>query len=248
MPFTRWERNAVSGRLMVGILVAGLTMGGTIWAQPASTPNPQGTDDRRTGAQGPDAKQNDAGSPGDEKNEAPRGGAPYPEIGGISNDIPDGYDIVRVGSQEYVFHEGIFYTRELQGFKVVAPPKDAVIRRLPVGFETLIVDGITYFVFADVYYNRTTGGYVVVDSLPDAEFLQGMAVDEKGKSLAVDVDMLNVRSGPGVEHPVVSQLQMGDVVTVQGTFDEWYYVALPDGSYGWLLSKLTRLMPSDPKE
>jgi N-acetylmuramoyl-L-alanine amidase len=67
-----------------------------------------------------------------------------------------------------------------------------------------------------------------------------MTTNENGKSLSVNVDSLNVRSGPGVDYPVTTQVRMGDALTVQGTSDDWYYVSLPDGSNGWVLSKFTR--------
>lgn len=247
MPFTRWNRNTTLCRFVVGTMIVGLIMSGTIWAQPMSMPNPQGPDGRKPEDQRADIPNKDTRRPGDPKSEAPRGGAPYPAIGKMFHDIPGGYDVVRMGPQEYIFYEGIFYIQDPLGFKVVAPPKGVVIGRLPVGFETLIVADITYFVFADVYYSRAPGGYIVVNAPPEMAVSQEMKTDEMGKALTVDVDLLNVRSGPGVDFPVASQVKRGDALTIQGTSGEWYYVALPDGSHGWVLSEFTRPMSSGAK-
>lgn len=169
----------------------------------------------------------------------------YPPIGELSADLPEGYDVVRMGADEFVFHEGVFYTKDDQGFKVVAAPIDVVIRRLPVGFETFMVDDNTYFSYAGVYYNRATAGYVVVEPPPGMASSPAMATNENGKSLVVDVDSVNVRSGPGVDYPVVTQARTEDTLTVRGTSGDWYYVSLPDGSDGWVLSKFTRPVSSE---
>lgn len=248
MTFSRWNRNTVLRQLIVGSLIVGLTMGGSVFAQPMQGPNAQRPEDQRPDAQTPQKKE--VKKQGVQKTEAPKGGGPYPAVGKVFLNMPGSYDVVRSGPDEYYFHEGIFYTRAPQGFKVVTPPRGCLVARLPVGFETLIVAGVTYFLYAGVYYNRAATGYVVVDAPGPTVVVQETVPTvpgEIGKALTVDVDLLNVRGGPGTNHPVVSQVRSGDTLTIQGTSDEWYYVQLPNGSYGWVMAKYTRSILPDAK-
>lgn len=247
MTLTHWKRSTLLRQLIVGALVVGLTMGGTVFAQPMQQmPNAQGPEGQRPEDQKPDAQKaqkKEVQKPGVQKAAAPKSGGPYPAVGKISPNMPGSYDVVRSGPDEFYFHEGVFYARDPQGFKVVSPPRGIVIGRLPVGFETLIVAGVTYFLYAGVYYNQAAAGYVVVDA-PSAQTVVVQEAAATGKLLTVDVELLNVRSGPGVNHSVVSRVHLGDKLTVEGTADEWYYVQLSDGSYGWVMSKYTKpVMP-----
>ena len=39
--------------------------------------------------------------------------------------------------------------------------------------------------------------------------------------------------GPGLSHPVLATAYMGKTLIVSGTAPGWYYVHLPDITYGW---------------
>lgn len=164
----------------------------------------------------------------------------YPQPGTIYRKVPPGHRVVRAGNHQFLYNAGIFYRRCPKGFAVVSPPRGVVVHHLPVGFETLIVAGITTFLFAGVYYHRAASGYVVVDAPPEAPTPRPIAPDTNGRALAVDVSLLNVRSGPGMSHPVVSQVRRGDRLDVLGTSPGWVYVRLPDGAFGWVMSSYTR--------
>ena len=47
-------------------------------------------------------------------------------------------------------------------------------------------------------------------------------------------DRINVRGGPGTQHPVVTQLDQGTIVRVIGQRDEWYLVVLDGGTTAWI--------------
>lgn len=239
------KQKTMMSRVIIWALVAGLTMGGTLWAQPMQ--NAQHPGGQKSGGQQPDDPKKDSRKPGGQEKGTPKGGLSYPTIGRIDPAISGKYDVVRSGSNEYVFYLGVFYTRTPHGFKVMPPPKGCVVSRLPVGFETLVVAGITYFLYAGVYYNSAAAGYVVVDAPAQTVVVQETVADGIGTALVVDVDLLNVRSGPGMNHTVVSNVRSGDTLTVQGTSGQWYYVQLPDGSYGWVMAKFTRSMPPEAK-
>ena len=159
----------------------------------------------------------------------------YPKPGHVSRQLPQGHQSVRMGPDQYYFHKGVYYHREPKGFRVVTPPKGLVIERLPLGFETLIVAGITYFVLAGIFYQKTDNGYVVVDE-PD-----GPETSTSNPTvLIVTVNLLNVRSGPGMEHPVIGQVGQGTQLVIQGNATGWYYVRLPNKTNGWVMADYTR--------
>lgn len=194
---TRWRN------LTIGVLILGLSMGGTAWADPHTR----------------------------------RHAKSYPPQGRIYKEIPAERRPVYVGKDRYYFHSGIYYRQDPRGYRVVRPPRGTVIHHMPLGVETLIVAGITYFLLAGIYYQKAPTGYVVVDAPPETS---AVVDGGSGALLAVDVAMLNVRSGPGMDHPVVGQVRLGQHLVVEGSSTGWFYVRLPDGSFGWVMAKFTR--------
>lgn len=167
----------------------------------------------------------------------------YPEPGRFYRAIPRDHRVVHVGPKKYFYHGGIYYRHGNNGFMVVRPPRGVVIAHLPVGFETLVVAGVTYFLFAGVYYQQTPSGYVVVDEPAAPEAMPATG----GQTLSVDVEILNVRSGPGMNHGVINQVHLGDRLVIQDTSPGWCYVQLPDGSFGWVMRKYTHLLVPEAK-
>lgn len=55
----------------------------------------------------------------------------------------------------------------------------------------------------------------------------------RGK-VSVTADTLNVRTGPGVNYPVVSRVHRGIILILKGRTSKWLYVLLPTGHYGWV--------------
>lgn len=52
--------------------------------------------------------------------------------------------------------------------------------------------------------------------------------------VAVDVDVLRLRSGPGTDHEIINRLQYGTVLTVLREDQEWLCVKTADGQIGWV--------------
>lgn len=50
----------------------------------------------------------------------------------------------------------------------------------------------------------------------------------------VNGNRVNVRTGPGTNYPVITQVNMGDVVTLRDQAFGWYKVTLQDGTTGWI--------------
>ena len=52
----------------------------------------------------------------------------------------------------------------------------------------------------------------------------------------VNVDRLNVRTGPGINYPRVGSVELGEVVEIEGVNDDWWRITYPSsrGDYGWV--------------
>jgi hypothetical protein len=56
----------------------------------------------------------------------------------------------------YLYHDGVFYSRNAQGeYVVIVPPAGALVDSLPDDFETLTIDGNEYYMVDDTIYGLT---------------------------------------------------------------------------------------------
>ncbi|WP_319524068.1 DUF6515 family protein [uncultured Desulfosarcina sp.] len=164
--------------------------------------------------------------------------------GEVLRKMPPDHRTVNVGNSRYYFHGGAFYQQRPGGFFPVHAPVGAVIFSLPVGAMALLVGGITYYLYNDVYYRRASQGYVVVEQPSEVVVVKKTSPvvpsqQTAGETVTITAALLNVRSGPGLNFPVVRQLRQGETVTVNGYAPEWLYVKLIDGSFGWVMLKFT---------
>lgn len=53
----------------------------------------------------------------------------------------------------------------------------------------------------------------------------------------VTAPLLNVRSGPGKGFKVLYQVSRGSILEIRGNAPGWYYVRLPNGQYGWVMTQ-----------
>ncbi len=54
------------------------------------------------------------------------------------------------------------------------------------------------------------------------------------RSVAVNVEILRLRSGPGIEHDILDRLPRGMVLEVSGNQNEWLKITTPDQKKGWV--------------
>jgi len=170
------------------------------------------------------------------------GGAVAPRHGTVIVDLPAGHRTVYVGRSRYFYRSGVFYRPGPSGYVVVRAPIGAVIAAPPAGCRTVLVGGATYYDYNGDYYQNTSGGYVVVQAPPVAPAAPATA----GQRVSVTAHTLNVRSGPGMGHPVIEQVRQGIVLTVQGTAPGWLYVRTPSGKLGWVSGQYTVPFVSGP--
>jgi uncharacterized protein YgiM (DUF1202 family) len=155
------------------------------------------------------------------------------------HELPHGHGVVHIGHDEYFVHEGHFYQRHPEGFVVVRPPIGAVVATLPVGFVSVAIGGAPYFVANGVYYRHGPHGYVIVETPPGAI----VAAAPLPPSVVVQASALNVRSGPSAGAPVIAVVPSGQQLLVQGAQPGWYFVQLPNGQHGWVMSAYTIPVP-----
>jgi hypothetical protein len=165
----------------------------------------------------------------------------YPPHGHRIKVLPPGHRPIHFGPSFYFFTDGIFYRQAIDGYEVVIAPVGAIVPLLPAAAVLITIGALSYYTYADVYYQKVPEGYMVVAppvSPPQSE----KAIAWEGDQIRVTVPVLNVRSGPGEEHPTIKELHEGDILVVQSSSSEWYYVKLPDNSFGWVMVKFTTLV------
>jgi uncharacterized protein YgiM (DUF1202 family) len=158
-----------------------------------------------------------------------------PRHGEVFVNLPAGHRTVYVGRSRYFYGSGVFYRHGPSGYVVVRAPIGAVIAAPPASCRTVVVGGATYYDYNGDYYQNAPAGYVVVQSPPVVPQPPSIA----GQRVSVKAHTLNVRSGPGMGHPVIEQVRQGIVLAVQGTAPGWLYVRTPSGRFGWVSGKYT---------
>lgn len=165
-----------------------------------------------------------------------KGGVVYqgPRHGKVVRHLPPGHRPAWVGKKKYFYHGGAFYKRGPCGYVVVRPPRGAVVVSLPMGYRHWVAGGVSYYNWGNVYYRRVPAGYQVTEPP-----VQAPPAYMGGERVWVNIPVLNVRSGPGVDHRVVRQVNQGDELFVQDEIPGWLYVQLPDGRFGWVMTEYT---------
>jgi len=160
--------------------------------------------------------------------------------------LPPGSQRVRHRGDDYYCHRGRFYRHGPKGYFWVRPPIGIISYSLPAAAVTVLIGGLPYYVYDDVYYRRVPAGYQVVQvpgRTTPAMRSPNIPVNPEvsGAQVVVATKILNVRSGPGINHGVLTQTYMGNVLIVQGSSADWYYVRLPDNTYGWVMKAFVNM-------
>ena len=160
----------------------------------------------------------------------------------ISPLLPLGFALLTIAGLEYYYHQGRYYRHTENRYVVAPPPVGAVIVNLPAGHVSFWSDGVQYFYYGNAYYKKAPRGYIVVDppytgsSKPPVDYQSATpAIDE----VKVIPPMLNVRSGPGTDNAITFQVPQGTTLEIHGTAQQWLFVKLPTGDFGWVMKKFT---------
>jgi len=158
--------------------------------------------------------------------------------------LPKGHRSVWVGRNRYYYHGGAFYRKGPSGYLMVGGPIGAVVLSIPVGSRAVVVGGLTYYVYGGVYYRRVHTGYLVVETPAETVAVKEVSpvkpsVEKAGEKVSVTATLLNVRSGPGMDFPVIQQVHEGEQLNIHGYAPDWLYVKLPTGEFGWVMLRHT---------
>lgn len=181
----------------------------------------------------------------------------YPRPGFRIHVLPRAYLALQVGALTYFFLDGIFYRPDVNGYVVVPAPVGATVTTLPANATYFTHNGTVYYTYAGVYYQKVDGGYMVVakpqgtietvvQTTTTTTVKDDSAIAREGDLVRVTATALNVRSGPGKKHDIVTQVRRGDLLRVQAANTQWYYVLLEDGSLGWVMIKYTTRVAAQP--
>lgn len=158
------------------------------------------------------------------------------------------FELIVVGTQHLFFRNGAFYHKGPAGYVPVAAPEGAIIPSLPHGYGIRIIDDAKYYYFNGVYYVQVPDGYMVVAPhvLIGAGEEDGVEIEKLKGKVSVAVDMLNVRSGPGMKYAVVFLAYRGEILKIYHESEGWLYVELPSGKLGWVDKKFTGFLKATP--
>jgi Family of unknown function (DUF6515)/Bacterial SH3 domain len=150
----------------------------------------------------------------------------------IVKTLPHGSRTLVINRERYHVHNGRYYRYTPRGYLLVRPPLGFIIADLPFGNFRVAFGGLDYFVWDNVFYRHTLRGYEVVATPAGYE-------ETDYGPIRVESALLNIRTGPGLGYEVIGRLQQGDLLVVTAVSPDWYYVLLPNGEYGWIMSRHT---------
>lgn len=161
-------------------------------------------------------------------------GAPNVKYGKFINVLPAGHRVVTVGKVRYHYRHGVFYKHRGKKWIVVRPPIGAVVAVLTAAAVLVTVSGTPYYLCEGTYYKKVPAGYKVVE-VPSSSVTTPVA----GQKVRVTVHLLNLRLRPGKKHNVIQQIPERSILTVKGNAPGWLYVALDNGTMGWVMEACT---------
>ncbi|MFA5144463.1 MAG: DUF6515 family protein [Candidatus Omnitrophota bacterium] len=78
-----------------------------------------------------------------------------------------GPENIELRQERYRYHDGRFYRPIFFGlFEILVdvPPVGAIVTVLPAGYRTIIIGGVSYYYYDNIYYTVCPSGYIVVSA------------------------------------------------------------------------------------
>lgn len=154
--------------------------------------------------------------------------------------LPAKHRTVRYRGVSYYHVRGTYYRKGPSGYVVITPPVGLVITTLPIGYTTLTIGGGSYFYYQNIYYQTVPNGYVIVEEPAQTVVIHNTDKATIGNKVIVDIDSLNVRSGPGKDQSILRVLGRGTRMKILEVGTNWYYVELSDRKTGWVMIRHTK--------
>jgi len=80
--------------------------------------------------------------------------------------------------------------------------------------------------------------FILILSIPTVLFAQP---NVPGKTMyVIEMNWVNVRSGPSMEHKIITRIKSGDALKILDQEEEWYYVLTSKGDEGWMVKSLLK--------
>jgi len=122
----------------------------------------------------------------------------------------------------YRYHDGRFYRPVWFGLFDVAirvPPIGAIVTVLPVGHRTIIVGGITYYHYDNIYFAACPSGYIVVpEPVVNSNVLVVSPSVGQPQIISGETVTINVPNSNGSYTPVTLMKQKDGYIGPQGEY------------------------------
>jgi len=105
------------------------------------------------------------------------------------------------------------------------------------------IDGLPYYSCSGIFYKQVPEGYVVI-SQPVKQVSTEVGI---GQELLVQVNLLNIRSGPSLKFEPVGQLKKHQIVRVEALSSDWALIRFGDNMTGWIKTEYTSAIESGAK-
>lgn len=167
-----------------------------------------------------------------------------PRYGSIHRSLPSNYFSISIGGAPFFYSAGVYFQPRNHTYVVVQPPLGGRVQVLPEGCSPFYYGDRRCYSCDDVFYEEMGSEYVVINQ-PSSYRL----IADVGDEVQINTNILNFRSGPGLQYDTLTTLQQGEVAEVDEVNGDWYYVILEDGSYGWIKRQYTKIISfkEDPK-
>ncbi|WZL74305.1 LysM peptidoglycan-binding domain-containing protein [Clostridiaceae bacterium 35-E11] len=110
--------------------------------------------------------------------------------------------------------------------------------QIPVGTEYRVQPGDTLYTIAQKF-NTTVGSLVALNGLTSTMLMIGQMLKIPFYTeVVVTVNVANIRTGPGENYPIRTQMDRNAHLPVIGTRRNWYRVKLFNGTEGWIRDDL----------
>lgn len=107
------------------------------------------------------------------------------------------------------------------------------------GFSSIVATGIIAGLTFSLISSAASAPAPRRPAVPQPAYGYAASYTAAAGSVIVTAQLLNVRSGPGLENPSIRQVPNGTVLSIQGNAPGWYYVKTSDELYGWVMTQYT---------
>jgi hypothetical protein len=147
----------------------------------------------------------------------------------------------RVARRKFINKRRAYYRPYWRGYD---GRRARVVYGRPYGYWRPWPRNSAYFSLSGIFYQSPPTRYVVVKTPPETVVIRETTtivrpVESARGNVLVTVSTLNVRTGPDLGYSLVSQVKEGSILELHGKTNDWSYVRLRDGRFGWVTSVFT---------